>query len=109
MIWKRLKKVRIIRLDINRYRKICKKAVEHYGEEAQKKQAIEECSELIQALCKDFRNKEHNVEEEIADVMIMLEQLTNIYDMEEIDKWLGTKIDRLNRHIDEVKQWKRMF
>ena len=41
--------------------------------------------------------------------MIMLEQLTNIYDMEEIDKWLGTKIDRLNRHMDEVKHWKRIF
>ena len=37
--------------------------------------AIEECSELIQAITHKHRGRKHNLAEEIADVEIMLEQL----------------------------------
>lgn len=82
-------------MEKDKYKAICKKAVEHYGKESRKQLAQEECAELIQALSKDMRNKKHNVEEEIADVLIMIEQLFNIYDMSEIDYWLNHKTDKL--------------
>ena len=50
-------------------------AIEKYGEKAQEEVAIEEMSELIQAICHKHRGREHNIAEEIADVEIMLEQL----------------------------------
>lgn len=82
-------------MNLDKFRGVCQQAVQHYGEEPQKRQAIEECSELIQALCKDMRGKKHNVEEEIADVFIMIEQLTCIYDNDKIEKYREKKIDRL--------------
>ena len=54
---------------------IIKAAIRTYGERSQEKQAIEECSELIQAICHKHRGREHNIAEEIADVEIMLMQL----------------------------------
>ena len=55
-------------------------AIEKYGEKAQEEVAIEELSELIQAICHKHRGREHNIAEEIADVEIMLEQLKIIND-----------------------------
>lgn len=54
---------------------IMQTAIKVYGEIAQEQMAIEECSELIQAICHKHRGREHNIAEEIADVEIMLEQL----------------------------------
>ena len=54
---------------------IYERAIKKFGAENQKRIAQEELSELIQAISKDCRNKKHNVEEEIADVEIMLNQL----------------------------------
>lgn len=50
-------------------------AIEKYGEKEQEEVAIEELSELIQAICHKHRGREHNIAEEISDVEIMLEQL----------------------------------
>ena len=47
---------------------ICNKALETYGPAIQKVVAMEECGELIQAISKSLRDKDHNVEEEIAQV-----------------------------------------
>lgn len=87
-------------MNLDKFRGVCQQAVLHYGEEPQKRQAIEECSELIQALCKDMRGKEHNAEEEIADVLIMIEQLTHIYDNDKIEKYREEKINRLARMME---------
>lgn len=54
---------------------ILTKAIQMYGDKAQENQAIEELAELIQAICHKHRGRENNIEEEIADVEIMLEQL----------------------------------
>ena len=59
---------------------ILTKAIRIYGDAAQERQAIEECSELIQAICHKHRGREHNIAEEIADVEIMLRQLKLIND-----------------------------
>ena len=82
-------------MNLDKFRGTCIQAVNYFGIEPQKRQTIEECSELIQAICKDLRGRSHNVEEEIADVLIMLEQLTHIYDNDKIEKFKKEKIDRL--------------
>lgn len=55
------------------------KAIKQYGEKAQVDVAIEEMSELIQAILHERRGRENNIAEEIADVEIMLSQLKMIY------------------------------
>lgn len=86
-----------INMNLDKFRGTCIQAVNYFGIEPQKRQAIEECAELIQAICKDLRGKEHNVEEEIADVFIMLEQLTHIYDNDKIEKFREEKINKLQK------------
>ena len=51
---------------------ICKKAINTFVEYTQLDMVIEEMAELTQAISKFKRDKIHNVEEEIADVEIML-------------------------------------
>ena len=82
-------------MNLDKFRGTCIQAVNYFGIEPQKRQTIEECSELIQAICKDLRGRSHNVEEEIADALIMIEQLTHIYDNDKIEKCREKKIDRL--------------
>lgn len=67
----------------------------HYGIKSQEQVAIEECAELIQAITKSNRGvqigseyvkKIADVAGEIADVLIMCEQLTYLYSIREIVK-----------------------
>lgn len=86
------------------YMNIMKKAVETFGEEPQIDKAIEEMAELTQALlkCRLEKNGKNmaNVAEEIADVLIMVEQLIMIYDNEEeVDKHTNNKIARLEQRL----------
>lgn len=78
---------------------IYKNAIMNYGAIAQIDIAIEEMSELIQALSKYKRCKKHNVEEEIADVQIMLDQLNLIFNNKEIDYIKKIKIERLEHRL----------
>lgn len=67
--------------------------------------AMEECSELIQAISKAKRGKldAENLAEEIADVFLTIEWVTEIYDIDitEIMKWKHQKenrvVERLNK------------
>lgn len=79
------------------YRELIKK----YGEENQKRIAQEELAELIQAISKDLRGLKHNVEEEIADVIIMLDQLMLMYDNQIVMGYVGYKKNRLKEMIKE--------
>lgn len=78
-------------------------AIHSFGEEVQERQAIEECSELIQAICHKHRGREHNIAEEIADVEIMLDQLKIINNcdskVKEIRKF---KIERLYQRVFDM-------
>lgn len=81
------------------------KAILKFGAEKQTDKAIEEMSELIQALLK-YRIKEGvneliNVHEEIADVEIMIGQLRCIYGDYQIDKWKKQKIKRLEKFLNK--------
>lgn len=73
-------------------------AIEYYGIDSQCIVAIEELSELQKELSKHLRgdgNKDH-LAEEIADVLIMLEQLIAIFDCKlEVMEWKEKKLKRL--------------
>lgn len=82
---------------------ILEKAIETYGADLQKRVAIEEMSELIKEICKDFRgagNKERIIGE-IADVQIMLSQLMIIYDFKdwELSGEMARKLARLSERL----------
>jgi NTP pyrophosphatase (non-canonical NTP hydrolase) len=76
-----------------------KKAIEKFGIDSQIDKLIEEMSELTQALCKFKRGKPHNVEEEIADVEIVLNQIRTIFDIQKIDVQYSIKLKKLEHHL----------
>lgn len=61
--------------------------------------AMEECSELIQAISKAKRGKldKDNMAEEIADVMICMDWLIDVYEINILDikEWLDKKRNRI--------------
>ena len=66
------------------------RVIAHYGEEAQSMVHMEECAELIQAISKmrrirnsgeDDSSAYNNLVEEMADVLICLEQIQEMYDI----------------------------
>lgn len=76
------------------------RAIDYFGEERQIIQTCEECSELIQAISKANRYGEKytdNVAEEIADVLIMIEQIKLIFDITDadIERYKQMKLNRL--------------
>jgi len=82
------------------------KAIELYGEKAQKLMAIEEMSELTKEICKDFRgklNREHLIEE-IVDVIITIDQLMMMYEIsgDEIEQMRERKFERLKERLEMV-------
>lgn len=84
-----------------------KQAIDLYGEKAQKLMAIEEMSELTKEICKDFRgklNREHLIEE-MADVLIMLDQMLLLYKIsgEEVGLMRIKKVERLKERMNKGK------
>ena len=85
-----------------------KQAIDLYGEKAQKLMAIEEMSELTKEICKDFRgllDREHLIEE-MADVMIMLDQMLLLYKIsgEEVGLMRIKKVERLKERLEDSKR-----
>ena len=99
---------------------ICHKIFSHYGIEKQLRQLIEECAELIQACSKSLRagdefkanqngetlqklyDASDLIEEEIADVEIMLEQIKDYYLFsdsveDKIEYKLGRQLQRIEK------------
>lgn len=84
---------------------IISKSIEYYGEEIQSTVCMEECVELIQAISKMKRgiDAKDNLAEEIADVLIcieMLKQLYNVLDLD-IESWIMQKQQRV---MDGMKE-----
>lgn len=79
-----------------RLREVCGRAIGIFGAEDQTLLAMEECAELIQALSHKLRGRNHNVEEEIADVEIMLCQMKLLADEEKIKWYRAEKLSRLD-------------
>ena len=83
---------------------VVKKSIEHYGADLQTTVCMEECSELIQAISKMKRGKDNrdNLIEEVADVMICIEILKQVYGISdnEIQNYVCQK---QNRSIERMK------
>ena len=94
------------------------RAIGTYGKDAQLTKAVEEMSELTKALCKlkeckrkydtpfnrETQEVYSNIEEETADVFIMLVQLFAIFNPHElvnITKVVWDKLDRLKDNLDK--------
>lgn len=75
--------------------KIIVESIQHYGKNNQSTVCMEECAELIQAISKAKRGKinRNNMIEEIADVLICIEMLKQMYMIsdEKINKWIEKK------------------
>lgn len=87
------------------------KIANHYGEEKQMEQAVEEMAELIQAIQKykklNSDNRYLSYIEEMADVCIVLSQLQHLLPVRDknlFDKIFEGKIDRQLRRIDEENE-----
>lgn len=80
---------------------VLKLAVEKFGPESQIDMAIEECSELINALCKLRRQcvGPIDVVTEIADVQIMCEQLAYMFGEQTVADERKRKIERLQKRL----------
>ena len=88
-----------------------KTIADHYGVNAQSRQCIEECSELIQSLCKFARKVESeeqdgltecilNIYEELADTQIMVFQLAYLFNVD-LTPIIEQKLDRQLRRIEK--------
>lgn len=91
-------------------RDLYNRAIERYGVGAQVMKAIEEFAELTQALCKASAAEGQapervaeiadNLSEEMADALIMWEQLLLIFgNSEDVSDWLGRKKERLEARL----------
>ena len=87
--------------------------INFYGIEKQCNQAMEECAELIVAVNKCLRypqdtKRRDDLIEEIADVIIMIGQLSSIFDIyrEEIDLMIDMKEKRIVKRYEHEKMKK---
>lgn len=83
-------------------RAIIKDSIRHYGADIQTVVAMEECAELIQAISKTIRDPGSrivlaNLTEEMADVLISVAILQEIYDVpdEMLNNWIASKQQRI--------------
>lgn len=82
---------------------VLQNAIDTYGTDNQLMVAVEELSELQKEICKAFRGQfnEQNLIEEIADVLIMIEQVKMIYGIrdKDVDVEIGVKLSRLHGRL----------
>ena len=82
-----------------------RKVINKFGKEAQCRQVMEECAELIQAVNKNLRSAgaKENLIEEMADVGIMLDQLRIMFEIKdtEINKIRCEKMKQIKRMVEE--------
>jgi len=88
------------------------RTMETWGVDSQVKMAIEEMSELTQALCKTWRdvaaeNPEEvvaDIREKLADVINMSAQLARMYGEEEVSRIRDEKLMRLRERIKSEEE-----
>lgn len=84
---------------------IIKDSIKHYGVDTQSTVCMEECAELIQAISKEKRGKHDykHLAEEIADVLICISMLQDMYDIDgsDIQLWIDLKQKRI---VERMKQ-----
>ncbi len=78
-------------------------ALDTYGADAQTLMLFEEMAELQKTLCKHARGRDNReaIAEEIADVQIMLAQMTMLHDCAVlVDEYIKIKLDRLRKRLE---------
>lgn len=85
-------------------RAVWRESIEKYGKETQSIVCMEECSELIQAVSKRLRGKPgatDNLAEEMADVIICLYLLKEMYDITDtqLEEWIARKTARQSKRM----------
>lgn len=87
---------------------IIRHSIEHYGKDMQLTVCMEECAELIQAISKEKRGKSDrsHLVDEMADVLICIQILRQIYDVPEdsLDCHVAIKQERIMRRIEKDEQ-----
>ena len=87
---------------MNRYNHVYRATLKKWGKEAQFDQAVEECAELI-AVIKHYRRgkvDEETVISELADVALMVGQLTYMFGEERVARAVDMKLNKLNDLLD---------
>ena len=84
---------------------VCEEAIDTFEATTQTAKAIEELSELIRSLSRvlQFEPDFENVKEEIADVLIMVCQMTLLFDFDDVQEVLNKKLQRLEWKIKKEK------
>lgn len=85
---------------------LLQRAVDLWGEEAQMRMVQEECAELIATVNRHQRERCSNedVAEEVADVLIMVEQARRIVGAAAVDAAKERKLQRLARRLTDGEQ-----
>lgn len=91
---------------LNKRKQVYVALAKAYGEDAQQDMCVEECSELIKAICKFRRNPSaENYKEmigEIADVEIMVEQMRLMFDRDGLVNLIKKqKLERVVKRMDK--------
>lgn len=87
--------------------KIERQALSFYGSEMQTRMTFEEMAELQKELCKWWRGAQNreNIAEEIADVQIMLDQMTMLFELgKEVEDYKSIKIRRLRERMEKERE-----
>jgi NTP pyrophosphatase (non-canonical NTP hydrolase) len=79
------------------------RAIDHFGIQHQEAKLLEELGELIVEISRedDGRSSGDSIREELADVIIMCEQMRTVYGAAKVDKWIERKLARLEGMIKE--------
>ena len=95
-------------METEKLKEIERRAVETYGPLNQKIKLFEELSELQNAICKERwgRDTVDHIAEEIADVLILFNQMLIIYDIdpETVNDYFRSKLLRLEDRMDELQK-----
>lgn len=78
------------------------RAIRNWEFPAQAMMVMEECSELINAMCKYDRGRIHQADiiTEIADVMIMCEQMASFFGEDNVEAEKDRKLRRLKERLN---------
>lgn len=102
--WCKLMKPSAVAGILRENEELLRRALDTYGADAQTTMVFEEMAELQKELCKHTRgsdNKAH-IAEEIADCLIMLEQMQLLFDIrDDVNRFAAVKLKRLKERLDE--------
>lgn len=83
---------------------LCERALDHWGEEAQRNMVMEELGELVAAINQHDRGRipDSELADEMADVRLCLRQLDHMVGQEVADAGLERKMDALEDTLNDA-------